>query len=321
VAEVVTLGECLVALVASSVGPLADATSFERHVAGAEANVAVGLTRLGHSVEFVGRVGADGFGTTILRKLRGEGVGVERLTIDAAAPTGVMVRERRVLGPAQVLYYRAASAGSRLAPGDVDAAAHLFRDARWLHVTGITPALSATAGAAAVRAIDVARSSRMTVSIDLNLRRRLWSESEAAPVFRSLAAAADIVVGDADEAAVVVGSSADPETLARRLVALGASTAVIKVGAAGAIAATRDGALIAAPAVAVAHVVDPVGAGDAFAAGFIAGTLEGLPLADALRMGTGCAAASLSAVGDMTGLPDRPELDRLLASTGNDTLR
>ncbi|HEY0444245.1 MAG TPA: sugar kinase [Candidatus Limnocylindrales bacterium] len=322
-AEVVTLGECLIALVASATGPLTEATTFERHVAGAEANVAVGLARLGHSVEYAGRVGADGFGTTILRKLRGEGVGVSALRVDPTASTGIMVRERRALGPAQVLYYRAGSAGSMLALEDVDGAAPLFEGARWLHVTGITPALSASARAAVERAAEHARAAGMTVSLDLNFRRRLWSEADAAPVFRTLAASADVVFGDADEAVVALGLPADTpaEKLARGLVGLGAATAVIKTGADGAVAATRDGIVVRSPALPVRQVVDPVGAGDAFAAGFIAATLEGQHLETAMRTGNACGAAALSALGDMTGLPDRAELDRLLAAPSLDTLR
>ena len=97
--EVVTLGECLIAFVATTPGPLAEATTFERFVAGAEANVAVGLARLGHSVAFIGRVGADGFGDAVVKRLRGEGVDITHLAIDPDAATGLMFRERRVIGP------------------------------------------------------------------------------------------------------------------------------------------------------------------------------------------------------------------------------
>jgi 2-dehydro-3-deoxygluconokinase len=145
--DVVTLGECLVSLVATRPGPLAEATSFDRFVAGAEANLAVGLARLGCEATYIGRVGQDGFGQTIRRHLRGEGVDTTHLTTDATAPTGVMVRERPGLVPAQVLYLRRDSAGSRLTVADVEAAAGagVFDSARWLHLTGITPAISAGA--------------------------------------------------------------------------------------------------------------------------------------------------------------------------------
>jgi 2-dehydro-3-deoxygluconokinase len=321
--EVVTLGECLVALVAQSQGPLAETTAFERHVAGAEANAAVGLVRLGHSVAYIGRVGSDGFGTSIVRKLRGEGVNVDNVIVDDSAPTGLMIRERRSFGAAHVLYYRAGSAGSRLGPADVDHAGGAFKGARWLHVTGITPALSPTARAAVERAIALARDARLTISLDLNLRRKLWSEAEAALAFRDLAAKADVVMGDEDEVALATGTEVSMEAveLARAVLALGPSTAIVKRGPSGAVAATHD-ATIVAPGLTVSAVVDPVGAGDAFAAGYIAATLEGKPLEEALRAANACGAAALTVVGDMGGLPDRQELDRLLAATlGADTLR
>ena len=128
--ELVTLGECLAALVAADPGPLAESQTFVRHVAGAEANVAVGLARLGHRSAFIGRVGDDGFGQAILRRLRGEHVDVSGLTVDPSAPTGVYFRERRMLGAVEVVYHRRGSAGSRLSPADVEAAAPLFAGAR-----------------------------------------------------------------------------------------------------------------------------------------------------------------------------------------------
>lgn len=320
--EVVTLGECLIAFVATSPGPLAEATTFERFVAGAEANVAVGLARLGHGAGYIGRVGADGFGEAIRRRLRGEGVDTTQLTTDAAAATGLMFRERRVLGPAQVVYARRDSAGSRLDAAAVDAAAHagLFDGARWLHLTGITPALSAGSRAAAERAAELARDGGMTISLDLNLRRRIWSDQAAAPVLRALGARVDVIFGSPDELAVVTGLSADddPADLARAALALGPTiaVAVAKLGADGALAVDRDAPELpvtrsAAP---LPMVVDPVGAGDAFCAGFIAARLEGAGLAETLEIANACGAAAAAALGDQTGLPDRAELAAMLGS-------
>lgn len=320
-AEVVTLGECLVALVASTPGPLAETGTFERHVAGAEANLAVGLARLGHRVAYIGRVGADGFGTAIVRRLRGEGVNVSHLAVDAA-PTGVMIRERRAVGPAQVLYYRSGSAGSRLDAADVDAAAAdgVFEGARWLHITGITPALSPSARAAVERAIGLAGERKLTISLDLNLRRKLWSEADAARAFRDLASRVDMVMGDEDEVRLTTGAQGTGEALAQVLLTLGPSTSIVKLGADGAVAATNKGTT-RVPALPVAAIVDPVGAGDAFAAGVIAARLQNESLERALAWGCACAAAALGTVGDMSGLPDRTELERLLAAGGADTLR
>jgi 2-dehydro-3-deoxygluconokinase len=320
--EVVTIGECLVAFVASGLGPLAEASTFERHVAGAEANVAVGLARLGHSVAYIGRVGADGFGTAIRRRLRGEGVLTGHLTVDPAAATGILVRERRALGPAEVTYYRAGSAGSRLEPSDVDAAADRFADARWLHVTGITPALSLSARAAVDRALELARTDGLRVSLDLNVRRKLWSEQEARVVLGQLATRVDVVLGSLDEVALITGSSTadDPAELIDRVLALGPSVAVLKAGAEGAVGISRGEGAVTAPALATA-VVDTIGAGDAFVAGFIAASLRGGSLYDALRAGNACGGAAAGVIGDQAGLLDRADLDLLLGTPGDDAIR
>jgi 2-dehydro-3-deoxygluconokinase len=320
--EVIAVGEPLVALLAVGPSPLADVESFSRHVAGAEANLAVGLARLGRRALFVGRVGDDGFGRTISRKLRGEGVDTSGIVVDSARRTGLLVRERRALGPSEVLYYRQGSAGSALEPPDIDRVADSFAGARWLHLTGITPALSDRAHAAVLRAIELARANSVRVSFDVNLRRRLWSDEEAAQRLRPIADGADLVFGDPEELAVVggVAPTADGLDAARTLRASGSGSVVVKRGAAGA-TLVGEGPPVDAAAIAVSGVVDPVGAGDAFCAGYLAALLEGLDEPTALRWGNGCAAAALSAEGDLVGLPSRVELERLLGEPGRDTIR
>ncbi|MFL5722220.1 MAG: sugar kinase [Chloroflexota bacterium] len=329
--EVVTLGECLVAFVASTPGPIAEATTFERFVAGAEANVAVGLARLGHEVSFIGRIGADGLGDAIRRRLAGEGVHTGDLTSDDTATTGVMFRERRVLGPAQVIYARRDSAGSRLSRADVDQAAArgAFAGARWLHLTGITPALSDDARAAIDRAIEHARDAGATVSLDVNLRRRLWSDETAAPVLRSLAGRVDILLGSPDELAVVAERppDTDPSAIALAAFDLGPSVVVAKLGADGALAISKErpDEPIARPAIPLTVVVDTVGAGAAFCAGFIAACLDGADLAAALERANACGALSAAALGDQTGLPTEAEIDAILRANRDggapDTIR
>ncbi len=323
--EVVTLGECLVSFVGAEPGSLATTTTFRTFAAGAEANVAVGLARLGRRVAFIGRVGDDGLGLRIVRSLRAEGVDVDGLTADPSAATGLMVRERHGFGPSEVVYARAGSAGSRLGPEDVVAAEArgVFAAAAWLHITGITPALSSTARAAVSAALDVARAAGASVSLDLNLRRRLWTESEAGSVLRTLAGRVDVVIAATDEAAVVTGlpGGTEPAELATTLIALGPSLAVLKLGSAGALALGPDGRLVSAPGLPVAAVVDPVGAGDAFCAGFIDARLSGLDLPEALRRANACGAAAVAALGDQPGLPTAAELMRLLSPDGPDTRR
>ncbi len=312
-AEVVTLGEALVALVADEGRPLVSPGSFTPFVAGAEANVAMGLARLGRSVSFIGRVGADGLGQMVRNGLRGEGVDVRWLSEDAEAPTGALARDRRSLPPCEVVYLRRGSAASRLEPADVEAAGETIAGARWLHLTGITPALSPTCRAAVRSALQFARAGSVRVSLDVNLRRRLWSDREAAPVLADLAEFCDLVIAGEEEAFLLCGST-DPSALAERF----GVEAVVKRGAHGA-AGWRDGVVAEAGGIAVAPV-DVVGAGDAFTAGYLDAVLDGAGLAEALRRANACGAIAVASVGDATGLPTRAELARVLAG-GADVVR
>jgi len=139
----VTLGETMALFTADRVGPLRHATTMRVGIAGAESNVAIGVRRLGHPAAWIGRVGSDELGQLVLGRLRAERVEVDAAVVDPEAPTGLMVKEHRTADLARVVYYRRGSAGSRLAPGDLDEAR--IRGARVLHLTGITPALSASA--------------------------------------------------------------------------------------------------------------------------------------------------------------------------------
>ncbi len=332
--EIVTLGEAMVALVAAEPGPLAENGTFQRHVAGAEANVAVGLVRLGHATAFIGRVGPDAFGTAIRRRLRGEGVDCEALAVDPHAPTGLLIRERRLLGPAEVLYYRRESAGSRLNAEDVQLAAArgAFQGARWLHLTGITPALSASAAAAVEVALALARDAGLTVSLDVNLRRRLLSDEDARVTLTPIAARCDVVLGSLDELALLGGvqlaadaASEEAAAVADGVLALGSSVAVVKLGIGGALQRRRDAdghtTTASHAGYPLSQPLDPVGAGDAFVAGYIAATLEGRPAEQRLALGNACGAAVAASVGDLHGLPTRDEAERIIATGGPDSLR
>ena len=167
----------------------------------------MGLARLDRSVAFVGRVGADGLGRMVRTVLRGEGVDVSCLSDDPGAPTGALARDRRSFPHTEVVYLRRGSAASQLDAGDIAAAGDLIAGARWLHLTGITPALSASCRAAVERALDFARAGDVRVSLDVNLRRRLWSDREAAPVLRDLAERYDLVIAGEEEAALLCGAA------------------------------------------------------------------------------------------------------------------
>ncbi len=309
-ADVVTLGEALVALVADEGRPLASPGAFTPFVAGAEANVAMGLARLDRSVAFVGRVGADGLGRMVRTVLRGEGVDVSCLSDDPGAPTGALARDRRSFPHTEVVYLRRGSAASQLDTVDVAAAGDLIAGARWLHLTGITPALSASCRAAVESALAFARAGDVRVSLDVNLRRRLWSDREAAPVLRDMAERCDLVIAGEEEAALLCGEP-DAALLAERF----GVEAVVTHGERGA-TGCRAGEVAEVAGLDVT-AVDVVGAGDAFTAGYLDALLDGASLVDALRRANACGAVAVSAVGDATGLPTRSELERVLAGGGD----
>lgn len=292
--DVVLLGETMMSLRARGTWRLgADARTS---IAGAEATVAIGLSRLGHAARWVGRVGADEPGELVVRTLRAEGVDTSAVVRDPDAPTGLILFEQRTPDVTRVLYHRAGSAGSRLDCDDVAAGADC--DARLLHLTGITPALSTTALDAVHAALVHARERRWTVSFDVNFRAKLWSADRAAAVLSPLVRRADVVIGSPDELDLVGG----PE----QLMAAGVAELVTKHGADGASVRTHDGHWTS-PAHRVT-AVDTIGAGDAFTAGYLSGLLDEVTPEERLARGNAAGAFAVMAVGDWEGLPTREEL-------------
>lgn len=300
-----TFGETMALMRADQVGPLAHTSTMSLGIGGSESNVAIGLQRLGIRTVWCGRVGADSLGQLVEREIRAEGVDV-RAAVDPGAPTGLMIKERRTPATQRVSYYRAGSAGSRIAPEDIDE--HLIAQAGLLHVSGITPALSAQAEATLRYAIGVAQAAGVPVSFDLNFRGNLWSPEGAGSVYRDIIPLADIVFAGDDEAAIAVGPGG-PEELARRLAAMGPGQAVIKLGADGALALI-GGHLYHQEAVSV-EAVDTVGAGDAFVAGYLAEYIGNRSPEDRLKTAAATGAFACLVPGDWEGFPRRHELSLL----------
>lgn len=320
-ADLLTLGESMVSL--RSVGPLSAGGALTMHVAGAESNVAVGVARLGHSVNWAGVVGADPHGEFILRQLRAEGVGLQHRE-DAARRTGVMFLEQRTADVTRAFYYRSGSAGSTLSREDVDRA--LQPGARILHLTGITAALSPEARKAVEYAAERAAAEGTVVSLDVNYRSKLWSREDAREALAPLIRHASILIASDDELGLVASAPADtrdPDALeaamAAELLRLGVNEVVVKRGAAGAGVHTADGRW-ETTAVPVTSI-DTVGAGDAFTAGYLSALLDGSDVAGRLQRGALTGAFAVSTAGDWEGLPARAELALLGTTPGGTTQR
>ena len=301
-----TFGETMGLVVADGVGALEFVRGFRFGIGGAESNVAIGAARLGAPVTWIGRIGPDATGELIERRLRA--VGVDTVAIRDSSFTGLMVRHCRAGTMRHVDYHRAGSAGSRLTPDDIPPES--IRRAAILHVTGITPALSDSARASVFQAVAVAKAAGVLVSVDINYRAKLWGGDAARPVLRRLVSQADIVFGGVGEAQLVLDTTiGDAEALARELASLGPHDVVIKEGAQGCTAVIADVAL-AQPALPVS-VVDPVGAGDAFVAGYLAERLAAAEPRARLRTAVAMGAYAVTVPGDCESLPTRCELRAL----------
>ncbi|MDH6624844.1 2-dehydro-3-deoxygluconokinase [Streptomyces sp. LBL] len=368
VVDVVALGESMVTFMPSRPGRLADVPSFDRGIGGAESNVACVLAAAGHSVRWVSRVGADGFGDHLVEEIGAYGVDVSAVRRDPVRPTGVYFRTAgdRADDDHEVAYYRAGSAASAMATDTVDLTA--VRSGRILHLSGITAALSGDC-LRLLRELTARRPNRPLVSFDVNHRVGLWRDTDGPRVLLELARGADIVFVGEDEAEEAWGITGGAEAIREALPEPG--VLVVKQGERGATLfghpagsrtagtapdprngssrrASGDGVHLsteaeveaaaatpatdgsprpasddpahppaATPATFVpalqVDVVATVGAGDAFAAGFLSATLRQLPVRDRLRHGHLWAAAALTTPGDLAPPPTRDHADRLVA--------
>ena len=295
--DLLSLGETMIALTPPQ-GVSARATStFVVDHAGAESNTCVGLARLGLRVAWVSRLGADAAGDRILDALTAEGVDTRWVERDAGRNTGVMIKDPA----AGVRYYRGESAASVIEPEILDTVP--IAESRAVYVTGITALIGPRPAAAALALLRKARGLRI---VDPNLRKGLWGSDRRGDLVRPLIAQCDLLLAGAAELEELVGTegqghrSESDEALARRAVALGPNEVVVRgERTAGALA---DGAWHAID-IQRSDVVDPIGAGDAFNAGYIAVRLRGGSIDDALRAGVFCGTAVTTAMSDTAAFP------------------
>jgi 2-dehydro-3-deoxygluconokinase len=311
--EVILFGEPMVMFVADTTGPLEEVEHFTRSLAGAEVNVAIGLTRQGHSVSYVTRLGDDTLGRYIQNKLKSEGIAAQ-ITLDDRRFTGFQLKERVLTGDPLVCYFRRNSAASGLSPADADMVE--FKGAWLLHVTGIPPALSDDTRKAAYRMIERAKEAGLFVSFDPNLRPSLWENKKTMiQVINDLASKCDMVIPGYKEGKILMGSDV-PEEIASFYRRLGVKMVVVKLGGRGSYTRTADDEFYQ-PCMPVDKIVDTVGAGDGFAVGVLSGLLEDLPLRDAVERGNAIGALQLRHTGDNEGLPTPQILKQYLEDVKN----
>ncbi|MDV4151560.1 sugar kinase [Clostridium sp. AL.422] len=307
--KVILFGEPMALFTAEEEGPLEEIELFRRSLAGAEVNVCIGLTRLGHKVEYIAKLGEDPLGMYVKRFLDREGIGTKFITFDSVYKTATMLKSKVSSGDPVTAYYRKGSAFSYMNSEDINKIN--FDGVELVHVTGITPALSLSCREATYRLIEKAKEQGAYITFDPNLRPALWESKELMiKVINDIASKCDLILPGISEGLILTGSS-DPDKIADFYQNLGVKDIVIKEGSKGAYA--RSGSkTYRKSGFKVEKVVDTVGAGDGFAVGIVSGILEGLKLEDSLIRANAIGAIQVTFVSDNEGLPTREKLDEFI---------
>lgn len=295
--DLYTFGEAMALFLSEDTDSVVDAKLYRRSSAGAEGNVAVALSRLGLDAHFYTHLGNDELGTAVLNDFIAEGVDVSSV-MRVPEFTGAMARNPGTSRPVEASYLRKGAAASTITPANIDR--ETVRNSRWVHTTGITCAISTTAADAVKFALKTSRDMRVPRSFDLNIRRKLWSETDARKVLEPLAHDVDILIGGEDEYVAVFGES-DPRMAIEIAHSRGCSIVIMTKGDQPIRFSINGEFGVLTPPKVIA--IDPVGSGDAFTGGVIAGILGGLSAFEAIRQGSVSGARVASQFGDWAGLP------------------
>lgn len=338
--RVVTFGEVMLRLSPPGFERFFQSPLLSATFGGGEANVAVSLAHFGLDSRYVTRVPANPVGDAALKALRAEGVNVDGV-LRGGARLGIYFAETGASQRAgNVVYDRAGSSISEAEPGTFDWP-RLLAGADWLHVTGITPALGPAVAAATSEAVEAARAAGARVSLDLNFRRKLWTEAEAQAVLRPLAAKAHVVVANEEDLQACLGIPVRADVRAGELNATAYREAAVRVGRdfgvslvavtlRESLSASRNGwsAVLWDADEASFHegprfdvtLVDRIGGGDSFAAGLVYGLVTGRRPADALRFAVAASALKQTIPGDFNRVT-ADEVDRLAGGDASGRVR
>ncbi|MGZ3567369.1 MAG: PfkB family carbohydrate kinase [Thermodesulfobacteriota bacterium] len=304
--DVVTFGEAMVRLSPPSFQKLEQARNFDLQVGGAELNVAVGATRLGMKSTWVSKLPKNGLGYLIRNRVQEAGVDGSHIVWSDKGRAGLYFVEFGSSPRASsVLYDRAYSAISMIQPGEVDWT-KIFSESKHFHISGITPALSASASEVAIEAMKSAKKEGLTVSYDLNYRKKLWSPADAKKIQEPMMSAVDLLITTEEDANVVFGiKEKDYEAVAEKLAqAFGIKTVAITLREDLSVwknnwtaIAYQDGKIFRDKKYEV-EIVDRVGAGDAFTSGLLYGWLRLKDVQKGIQYGNAFAALKHTLPGD-----------------------
>lgn len=303
--DVITFGEAMIMFIAQEEKSLEDVNYFSKGIAGAELNVATGLARLGFNVCWMSKIGNDSFGKTILSYLHKENINSDFIQLDSDRRTGFQLKSKVTNGSDPIVeYFRKDSAASKLTVMDINKEFNT----RYLHITGIGPALSNTCFEVAEYLIDKVHNQSGIITFDPNIRPILWSnENIMVEKLNYLASKSDIVLPGINEGRLLTKKDS-PEDIADFYIKNGASKVLIKLGKEGVYYKDNIGNHEMVPGFIVNNIVDTVGAGDAFAVGVISALLENKTIKQAAMRGNLFGSLAIQVSGDNEGLPTREKL-------------
>lgn len=307
--KILLFGEPMTLLTTTEVVSLDDATTFQKSLAGAEVNVAIGLTRLEHQATYFTVLGDDPWGHYIKKKLNIENIDTSLVFFDDKYPSGMMLKNQVSKGDPDIYYYRQGSAFSHIDISWLDKIDITQYDQ--LHLTGIPLALSKETRNISFELVKKAKEAGVYISYDPNLRPSLWPNEETMIVTTNeMAQYCDMILPGIKEGKILMGSD-DPDIISQYFIDRGTKEVVIKLGEKGAYYANKDKSLVV-EGFYVDNVVDTVGAGDGFAVGIISGRLESIGEQEMLTRGNAIGALQVMTLGDNEGLPNRQKLENFI---------
>lgn len=313
--EFLTIGEPIALFGSKEIDrSLTDATQFQKFLAGAEVNVAVGVSRLGHTSTYISQVGKDPFGEFIIKELKKNQIDTSLVEETSDYWTAFQLKDRVSSGDPSIFYFRKGSAAAHFNQAILEKID--FSTLKFAHLSGIFPAISQQACQAFTHLIELLAHHNIPTTFDPNLRPQLWeSTDKMRDTLNYLASFATIVLSGINEAAILVGSR-DPDTITDFYLNNGTATktVIVKLGEDGAFVKTKDGERFTVPGFYVKEVIDTVGAGDGFAVGLLTGLMENLSLKEAVIRANAVGALAVQSAGDSDGYPTQEELARFLTA-------
>ena len=303
--EIVSIGEAMIEF--NQRRP--NAPDYLQGFGGDTSNAIIAAARQGARTAYVTRLGSDAFGDRLMDLWRAEGVATDAVTRDPQAPTGVYFVTHGAAGHT-FSYLRAGSAASRMTPADLPEA--LIRGAKFLHVSGISQAISASACDTVFAAIAIARAAGVKVAYDSNLRLKLWPLARARAIIRETIAQCDLFLPSLDDAELFTGLT-DRDAIADWCLHAGAPSVVLKLGPAGALIATARGRSQVPGR--VVDAIDATGAGDCFAGALLARLAAGDSLPAAVQYANAAAAITTTGYGAVAPIPQPAAVRALMAAT------